>query len=545
MPRSSMSSEGQKLLTGPNGSPPSLARIARFRAGPGLETKCIIAVMALLSASIGATSWLWASRIDQQVTAMMGEQARQTAYSLSMASRDAIAAGDVQTLQLMGHSLLKSRSVLFVAFYKSTGKIISLAERGSISRNDLAFLGTVDVASLTRVHRDTSTPFGDCLEVCQPVLSAETAGKLRLIGYVAVGVSPNQEQLQVQRVNYFALGLGCITVLFSLPAAYLLVHRLFRPIRQLVEATNRIAGGDLDTAVAIERADAIGDLARSFNAMIQTVKRQQQDLLEINNQLEQKVIQRTAQLETANQRLSSEIAEKEDFLRAVSHDLNAPLRNISGMAAMLLMKHRDRFDDEIIHRLQRIQKNVDVETDLISELLELSRIKTRREKMGMVEIAHLVSELEELFESDLREKQIAFIVDTPLPVLHGERSRFRQLFQNLIDNAVKYMGDGAIREIHIGCEVHPTEAEFYVRDTGMGIDDEDQAKIFYVFRRGKNSTSRNIAGKGVGLSSVKSIVETYSGSIHVESQPGSGSNFKFTINGQYVPSAHQEMSGAT
>jgi signal transduction histidine kinase len=79
----------------------------------------------------------------------------------------------------------------------------------------------------------------------------------------------------------------------------------------------------------------------------------------------------------------------------------------------------------------------------------------------------------------------------------------------------------------------------------MGIDDEDQAKIFYVFRRGKNSTSRNIAGKGIGLSSVKSIVETYSGSIHVESQPGSGSNFKFTINGQYVPSTHQEMSGAT
>jgi signal transduction histidine kinase len=211
---------------------------------------------------------------------------------------------------------------------------------------------------------------------------------------------------------------------------------------------------------------------------------------------------------------------------------------------MLLMKHRDRFDDEIIHRLQRIQKNVDVETDLISELLELSRIKTRREKMEMLETTHLVSELEELFESDLREKQIAFIVDTPLPVLHGERSRFRRLFQNLIDNAVKYMGDGPLREIHIGCEVHPTEAEFYVRDTGMGIDAEDQAKIFYVFRRGKNSAVQNIPGKGVGLSSVKSIVETYSGSIHVESQPGNGSTFKFTINGQYVPSAQQKVSVA-
>ncbi len=256
------------------------------------------------------------------------------------------------------------------------------------------------------------------------------------------------------------------------------------------------------------------------------------------------MVQRTSQLEMANQRLSSEVAEKEDFLRAVSHDLNAPLRNISGMAAMLLMEHRDRFDDEIIHRLERIQKNVNVETDLISELLELSRIKTRREKMEMVETAGLVAEVEGLFESDLRGSQIALLVDTPLPVLHGERSRFRQVFQNLFDNAIKYMGDGPVREIHVGCAVRPTEAEFYVRDTGMGIDAEDQAKVFHVFRRGKNSAARNVAGKGVGLSSVKSIVETYGGSIGVESEPGRGSTFKFTIDGRYVPAAQPELSAA-
>jgi signal transduction histidine kinase len=540
-----MTSQLQKPSAAASNSSSPRARIARFDARLGLETKCIIAVMMLLTASIGATSWLWLSRIDQQVTAMMGEQARQNAYTLSMASRDAISTNDVAALNLMGAALLKTRNVLFIAFYDDAGKNITLASRGSIPKSDLAFLARVDVASLTRVHRETAAPFGDYLEVSQPVLSLQYAGKSRLVGYVAVGISLSQEQTQLHRANYFALGIGCVTVLLTLPAAYLLVHRLFLPIRQLVAATNRIAAGDLDTAVAIDRVDAIGDLARSFNAMIQTVKRQQQDLLDINNELEQKVIHRTSQLEMANQRLSNEISEKEDFLRAVSHDLNAPLRNISGMAAMLLMKHRDRFDDEIIHRLERIQKNVDVETDLISELLELSRIKTRRGKIEMVDTAVLVAELEDLFESDLRGNQIALIVDTPLPVLHGERSRFRQIFQNLIDNAVKYMGEGPVREIHVGCDVQPTEAEFYVRDTGMGIDAEDQAKVFNVFRRGKNSTSRNIAGKGVGLSSVKSIVETYSGSIRVESEPGRGSTFKFSINGQFVPRSHPEMSGAT
>ena len=69
----------------------------------------------------------------------------------------------------------------------------------------------------------------------------------------------------------------------------------------------------------------------------------------------------------------------------------------------------------------------------------------------------------------------------------ANESRFRQIFQNLIDNAIKYMGDGTVREIHVGCAVRATEAEFYVRDTGMGIEREDLGKVFYIFRRGKNS----------------------------------------------------------
>jgi signal transduction histidine kinase len=367
-----------------------------------------------------------------------------------------------------------------------------------------------------------------------------------LVGYVSVGISPMAERLQVARVKYLATGIGCIVILGILPLAYLLVHRIFLPIRQLVSATNRISAGDLEYTVDIDRADAIGELARSFNAMVATIKEHQHQLHEANMALEEKVQQRTSQLEAANRRLSSEIAEKEDFLRAISHDLNAPLRNISGMTSMLLMKHGETFNEEIVHRLQRIQKNVEAETQLISELLEISRIKTRREKMEMVELGPLVCELEGIFENDLRSGNIELAIDTPLPVVNGERSRFRQVFQNLIDNAIKYMGDGSAREIHIGCQVRATETEFYVRDTGLGIDSEDLGKVFYIFRRGKNSAARNVPGKGVGLSCVKSIIETYSGSIWIESEPGKGSTFRFTINGQYVcgsPAAEMKASG--
>ena len=219
-----------------------------------------------------------------------------------------------------------------------------------------------------------------------------------------------------------------------------------------------------------------------------TVKRQQQDLRNANADLEEKIMQRTRSWRRPTRGSAAEIAEKEDFLRAVSHDLNAPLRNISGMATMLLMKHREKFDEDIIHRLERIQKNVEVETDLIGELLELSRIKTRRQKMEMVEIEALVSaNLADIFENDLKSTQIELIVDTPLPVLVrraaavsaglSEPDRQRDQIHG------RRAGQGDSRRLPDAA----TEAEFYVRDTGMGIDPEDLDKVFFIFRRGKNA----------------------------------------------------------
>jgi signal transduction histidine kinase len=204
------------------------------------------------------------------------------------------------------------------------------------------------------------------------------------------------------------------------------------------------------------------------------------------------------------------------------------------MAGNLLNKHASKFDSDVIHRLERIQKNVEVEADLINELLELSRIKTTRQKMEMVDVDAMARELGGVFENDLKTRGINLIFDTRLPVIHGEKSRLRQVFQNLLDNAIKYMGDGPTKEIRIGAFVGQREAEFYVRDTGLGIDKEDVGQVFHIFRRGKN-VAQGVSGKGVGLANVKSIIQTYNGRIWVESARGTGSTFRFTIGGMFVP----------
>lgn len=531
----------------------------------GLQGKLILFFTLLLTLAIGASCWLFASQSSRRISEIMGEQARQLSYALSLASKPYLEADQTGDLRRIGQDLLKTRNILLVAFFDKQGKPIVVASRDpEVTEVSMSF-PRYNMQGLMQVHAETSAVLGNYVAVMSPVLSITSAptrlstpptngsttpavpGPIvlpsdhgtRLLGYVVVGVSQAREKSMLARINYLIMGVGCVLVVISLPLAYALVHRIFLPIRQLVSATERIAAGDLGTQVAIHRPDAIGTLARSFNEMVRRVKSQQEALERANTELEQKVRDRTQQLETANWRLSSEIAEKEDFLRAVSHDLNAPLRNISGMATMLLMKNRDKFDEDVIHRLERIQKNVEVETDLIAELLELSRLKTRRHQIETVDVDAMVRDLAGVFENDLKVRNIELLIDNTLPVMACERARFRQVFQNLIDNAVKYMGDpqpGKPREIRVGCSTAPDGVEFYVRDTGIGIEPEDLGRVFGVFRRGRNAAASGVAGKGVGLASVKSIVEMYTGSIRVESRVGEGTVFRFTINAKHLPS---------
>ena len=567
----------------PPGEPPTDVPAPRRRlaVGLGVQGRLTLAFGALLTAALSSACWLFGTRSGGQLDAMLGEQARLVAYTLSIAAEPALAAGQHRQLATIGRDLLATRNVLYVAFLDANGRPVELANRyvdfgwSNVAKVDAA------ATSLYMVVPPPSPAFGEHVDVYAPVYyhpprgSTGPAGVPRRLGTVVVGVSLDRERAELQWVTWVVAGIGGATVLLSLPVAFALVWGIFKPIRQLVDATRKMAAGRNDFSLDTDRSDQIGELSRSFTDMAGRVRRQREALhasnvqladangrlntanaalgtlndalnganarlSDANRGLEEKVAARTAELEAANRRLSGEIADKEDFLRAVSHDLNAPLRNIAGMAAMLLAKHGASFDPDVVRRLERIQKNVQVETDLIGELLELSRIKTRRQELERVDVAALVADVGGVFEQDLQSRGIALVVDGPLPPLMAEQARVRQVFQNLIDNAIKYMGErpDQPREIHVGSVPGPgAEASFYVRDTGLGIEADDLDKVFHIFRRGRNAAASNVPGKGVGLASVKAIVEMYNGTIWVESTVGQGSTFRFTVNGQFVAPA--------
>ncbi len=534
----------------------------RRSARIGIQGKLFLGFIFLLAVAMGGSYYLFLTENRRVLAIARGEHTVELSQAIAMASEPLLSEGNTGELHRIGRDLLKNRDIVGICFYNADGEPLVMASQDPDLSLDKDFYPRVqdNVQSLMQVRQRYVPTLGHFAEVTVPVFRLEPPrpggdgqSDTKLVGYVSVSLSSDTITQLLDRVSLMLIVLGGLVFLISIPVVYALVNRILLPIRLLVVATMRIAAGDFDAQAQVEvhRPDAIGTLARAFNEMVRKVRNQQEQLAEANRRLaaanrdlEQKVQQRTSQLEAANKRLSSEIAEKEDFLRAVSHDLNAPLRNISGMATMLMMKYRDRFDEDIIHRLDRIQKNVQIETDLIGELLELSRIKTRRQKMEPVDVEAMVRELGDMFDNDLRTRGITLSIDTPLPVLECERARIRQVFQNLIDNAIKYMGDKPYKAINVGCVVRPDEAEFYVRDTGVGIDPEDQERVFFVFRRGRSSAVQNVAGKGVGLASVKSIIETYSGSIWIESAVGEGTTFRFTINGKHVPACITMAMGA-
>ena len=568
------------------GEAPSRAQRLRLTAGTGLQGKLVLCFFFLLAAALGASCWLFVTETRAAFDFMAGEQARQLSRTLAMASEPPLERGDEHELQRIGAELTRNQGLVAVAFFDAAGRQLAVSSRDpNVERAGATFFPNPRdrTADLRQVGQRWTATLGRYAELTAPVIQTSVGGPGgrpagHVLGYVTVCLSQAEADARARNVALTVILIGAVAVLVSLPTMYLLVHRVFAPIRHLVAATDRIAAGDLDARVEVGRPDVIGTLARSFNEMVNRVRGQQQALEDVNCQLaeanvrlaeanvaltgtnrdlEQIVNRRTAELERANQRLSSEIAEKDDFLRTVSHDLNAPLRNIAGMATMLLMKHRSTFDPDVVHRLERIQKNVEVETGLIGELLELSRIKSRRQKTERVAIGAVVGEVGELVAQDLETRGVTFAVDADLPTLICERARLRQVFQNLVDNAIKYMGDGStlealqaaghpvaagaagpdgrVRAIHVGCRAAAGDTvEFYVRDTGTGIDEADLGNLFRVFRRGRSQAVQAVAGKGVGLASVKSIVETYGGTIRVESRVGAGSTFRFTVDRKHV-----------
>jgi PAS domain S-box-containing protein len=227
--------------------------------------------------------------------------------------------------------------------------------------------------------------------------------------------------------------------------------------------------------------------------------------------------------------LESKNTELEQFSYTVSHDLKSPIITIKGFLELLKEDLAEGNQERIEHGIDRINCAADRMQQLLSELLELSRVGRIMNPPVKSSLSSLARQAAEAVSGSLKKIGTNLEISNDLPVLWVDQTRIREVFQNLIENAVKFMGDQPEPEISVGCRQEYGETVIFVRDNGTGIDKRFHNKIFLLF----DKLSRDSEGSGVGLALVKRIIQVHGGRIWVESDgPGRGSTFCFTLPGR-------------
>jgi len=402
----------------------------------------------------------------------------------------------------------------------------------------------MDHAGLLEKHRDPGA-FGDIFTRTDPVYSSFKNewghGRMVLVPFkdrqdraYCVGASLAMRELDHLLRDCVIRGAisGAVVLGLGLIGIALVFVILIRPILRLTRTADRMAHGDLDAKIVARGCSEVESLGESFDTMRQSIQEKiaslgseieerrkiEGELERHRSQLEELVKQRTAQLEQSNRDL-------EQFAYVASHDLQEPLRKIHGFAALFVARHRDRVDEAGQKQLAVILDGVERMQHLIMDLLQYSRVGRQELNVAPMDlnavVDAVVNDCDELITTNR-----ATITVGELPTLPICSSLMRQVFQNLITNAIKFRRE-VDPVVEIEAQRRADDVVFSIKDNGMGIEEDYIDEVFEVFKR--LHSRGQYAGSGIGLSVVRTVIERHGGSIWGESKPGTGTTFFFTL----------------
>jgi len=402
------------------------------------------------------------------------------------------------------------------------GKLIASGDIGRVLKGEnLIYLNEVNefVTDDTLTHKDTA-------EIVKGIQGNHVVANHAHLGTPDWAVVVELPVLEAYKNLITTLIISGLIMLLSFALAVsfgvFLSKRITKPIIKLRDAAVQIGKGKLDTQIEIETKNEIEDLAKALNQMTKDLQKTTTSIDNLNREItermkaEKRQAQLLRQLEKTNQELR-------EFVYMASHDLKAPLRGINTLANWISSDYADKLDEQGKKQLALLSRRVDRMRNLIEGIIQCSRVGHIQEEKTWMNLNKLVREVIEMLDPP---ENITITVENELPTIKCERIRFIHVFQNLINNAIKYM-DKPQGKIEIGCVEQDDFWKFSVADNGPGIKEKYFEKIFQMFQT--LLPRDEFESTGVGLTLVKKIVELYEGKIWVESKAGMGSTFFFIL----------------
>ncbi|MBF0383214.1 MAG: response regulator [Magnetococcales bacterium] len=317
-----------------------------------------------------------------------------------------------------------------------------------------------------------------------------------------------------------------IAVAMVILIASIVARRIAQPIQKLRKASRKIAEGDFQIDLDINSKDEIADLAQSFTKMASDLDNKQQ--------IQEALFQRETQLLEEQKKVSQA---KSEFLATMSHEIRTPMNAIMGLTDLAL---KSDITPKVHDYLSKVSKSSQSLLRIINDILDYSKIDSGKLEMEAVDfhIRETFDHIADLFRLQSSEKNIELIMKISKEcryLLNGDSLRLEQILMNLVGNAIKFTQEGyiqvAVKTVEANMEANNQKVllEFCVKDTGIGMTQEQLAKLFESFMQADSSTTRKYGGTGLGLAISKRLVNMMGGEIWAKSNPGHGSSFYFTV----------------